>query len=183
MGSVPQERAGDQDEAAARWGDLVRFREEFYSCLGARADALFELAEALLCADGPVRSLVELSLAPEQRAGDPLDGRADLYALGCVAYWLLTGELVFPAATPVAMLVQHAREKPAAPSSRTELAVPAALDHVVLQCLEKSPRDRPASARELARKLADVARECEPWTPERAEQWWRAHLPRVVAVS
>ena len=48
---------------------LCRFREEFYSCLGARADAQFELTDALLCADGPVRCLVDLSLAPEHRRG------------------------------------------------------------------------------------------------------------------
>ena len=48
---------------------LCRFRDEFYSCLGARADAQFELTDALLCADGPVRSLVDLSLAPEHRRG------------------------------------------------------------------------------------------------------------------
>ena len=48
---------------------LCRFRDGFYSCLGARADAQFELTEALLCADGPVRSLVDLSLAPEHRRG------------------------------------------------------------------------------------------------------------------
>jgi DDE superfamily endonuclease len=50
-------------------GELSRFRQEFYRCLPARADALFELAEAVLCADGPVRSLVELSLVPEHRRG------------------------------------------------------------------------------------------------------------------
>ena len=69
MGSVPQDRAGGQGEAGARRGDLARFREVFYGCLTARADAQFELTDALLCADGPVRSLVDLSLAPEHRRG------------------------------------------------------------------------------------------------------------------
>ena len=50
-------------------GELGRFRREFYGCLTARADALFELADAVLCADGPVRSLVELSLVGEHRRG------------------------------------------------------------------------------------------------------------------
>jgi hypothetical protein len=50
-------------------GELAAFRQEFYHCLTARADALFELAEAVLCTDGPVRSLVGLSLAPEHRRG------------------------------------------------------------------------------------------------------------------
>jgi hypothetical protein len=58
----------DPDRVAA-FGELVRFRQEFYECLAARADALFELADAVLCTDGPVRSLVGLSLAPEHRRG------------------------------------------------------------------------------------------------------------------
>jgi hypothetical protein len=69
MCSVAQDRADGQDETATRRGDLARFREEFYGCLTARADAQFELTDALLCTDGPVRSLVELSLAPEHRRG------------------------------------------------------------------------------------------------------------------
>jgi hypothetical protein len=69
VGSVPQERAGGQGDAGAGWGDLARFREVFYGCLSGRADAQFELTDALLCADGPVRSLVDLSLAPEHRRG------------------------------------------------------------------------------------------------------------------
>jgi len=69
MGSVPQRPAGDQDGSVAQRGDLAGFREVFYGCLGARPDAQFELTDALLCADGPVRSLVDLSLAPEHRRG------------------------------------------------------------------------------------------------------------------
>ena len=61
-------RMRDAAQAGAL-GELSRFRREFYRCLPARADALFELAEAVLCTDGPVRSLVELSLAPEHRRG------------------------------------------------------------------------------------------------------------------
>jgi len=64
MDSVHDDRAGVEPITG-----LCRFRDGFYSCLGARADAQFELTEALLCADGPVRSLVDLSLAPEHRRG------------------------------------------------------------------------------------------------------------------
>ena len=64
MDSVHDDRAGVEPIAGS-----CRFREEFYSCLGARADAQFELTDALLCADGPVRCLVDLSLAPEHRRG------------------------------------------------------------------------------------------------------------------
>ena len=69
MGSVPQWLAGDQDGVGAQRGDLAGFRVLFYDSLNARADELFELADALLCADGPVRSLVELSLAGKHRRG------------------------------------------------------------------------------------------------------------------
>ncbi|MDN5749279.1 MAG: transposase [Pseudonocardia sp.] len=67
--SVPHEGVPGQDTIAARRGDLVRFRQEFYGSLTARADALFELTDAVLCADGPVRSVVDLSLVAEHRRG------------------------------------------------------------------------------------------------------------------
>jgi len=69
VASVAQESARGQDADPARRGDLVRFRERLYECLTARADELFELTDALLCTDGPVRTLVELALAPEHRRG------------------------------------------------------------------------------------------------------------------
>jgi hypothetical protein len=69
VGSVPQERGQDQLGPSTRLGVLAQFREVFYGCVTARADELFELADALLCADGPVHTLVELSLTPEHRRG------------------------------------------------------------------------------------------------------------------
>jgi len=112
-------------------------------------------------------------MAPEQAVGrDDLDGRADIYATGCVAYWLLTGQRVFDGDTPMAILMQHATTMPAAPSTRTELPIPPALDDLVMACLAKDPSDRPQSARELSRRLAAVP--ChDAWTDERAHDWWR----------
>jgi hypothetical protein len=69
VGIVPQGAAGVQDTPLARRGDLVSFRAGFYECLTARADELFELTDALLCTEGPVRTLVELAVAPEHRRG------------------------------------------------------------------------------------------------------------------
>ncbi len=69
VGSVAQEWGRGQGESPSGLGDLARFRAVFYGCLTARADAQFELTEALLCAEGPVRSLVDLSLVPEHRRG------------------------------------------------------------------------------------------------------------------
>jgi serine/threonine-protein kinase len=116
-------------------------------------------------------------MAPEQAVGEAaLDGRADIYATGCVAYWLLTGQLVFTADTPMALLLHHARTPPIPPSARTELPIPAALDGLVLSCLAKSPADRPQSARELSRRLAEIEG-AESWTADRARDWWKVHLP------
>jgi DDE superfamily endonuclease len=68
-GSVPDGMAGGEDATPARLDDLVRFRQFFYDCLTARADALFELTDAVLCAEGPVTTLVDLSLVAEHRRG------------------------------------------------------------------------------------------------------------------
>jgi serine/threonine-protein kinase len=118
-------------------------------------------------------------LAPEFVL-DKVDHRSDLYALGCVAYYLLTGTLVFEATTRVAMMAAHAQEQPVAPSKRTELPIPPALDALVLSCLEKDPADRPQSARTFARKLEEVPLD-GTWDHERAEAWWRQHLPAIFA--
>jgi tRNA A-37 threonylcarbamoyl transferase component Bud32 len=116
-------------------------------------------------------------IAPEQAEGAAhLDGRADIYATGCVAYWLLTGQLVFNADTSMGLLLHHARTPPAAPSSRTELPIPPALDDLVMACLAKSPADRPQTARELARELAAIDG-ADAWTEAHAKAWWSSHAP------
>ena len=89
-------------------------------------------------------------MAPEMILGDAdVDRRADVYALGCVAYYLLTGQLVFEADTPMKMFVQHLQAEPVPPSQRTELPIPPELDAFVLACLQKDPDKRPQSARKL----------------------------------
>ena len=89
-------------------------------------------------------------MAPEVILGDAeVDRRADVYSLGCVAYFLLTGELVFEADTSMKMLMQHLHAQPMPPSQRTELSVPRELDELVLACLQKDPRQRPQDAGEL----------------------------------
>ena len=114
-------------------------------------------------------------MAPEVAAGEGLvDDRTDLYALGCVAYWLLTGRTVFAGETALKQILAHVAEPPA-PASR-HVALPAALDALVLRCLAKKPGDRPQSAEALAAALAALPLE-PPWTPERARAWWNANLP------
>jgi serine/threonine-protein kinase len=114
-------------------------------------------------------------MAPELALGETVDGRADLYALGCVAYYLLSGQLVFESASGFQMIAKHIQEAPIPPSQRTELDVAPDLDRVVLACLAKRPEDRPQSAAELDRMLAEI--EIEPWSEEEATRWWRTHQP------
>ena len=93
-------------------------------------------------------------MAPEMVLGKKgVDARADLYALGCVAYWLLTGQLVFEGKNPMEVLVHHVQDEPKPPSQRSEFEIPPALDELILCCLEKDPAKRPASAEELYRQL------------------------------
>ncbi len=116
-------------------------------------------------------------MAPEVALGDPdVDHRVDVYALGCVLYWLLTGRLVFEADQPLRLMHKHISEPPVPPSQRTELVVPAALDELVLACLQKRRENRPAHAGELATRLAALGL-AEQWTRERARRWWELNLP------
>jgi eukaryotic-like serine/threonine-protein kinase len=114
-------------------------------------------------------------MAPEMALGDDVDGRADLYALGCVAYYLLTGEQVFSGDTVLKVITQHLHAEPVPPSVRTELPIPAALEHLVLACLAKTPGDRPQSARQLRQALDEID-EME-WSEEEAGRWWKEHHP------
>jgi serine/threonine-protein kinase len=116
-------------------------------------------------------------IAPEQASGGvDVDARADIYATGCVAYWLLTGQLVFVADTPMDLLLAHAHTPPGPPSGRTELPVPPDLDALVLSCLAKDREHRPTSFRDLRERLETVALRQE-WTDARAREWWAMHLP------
>jgi hypothetical protein len=115
-------------------------------------------------------------MAPELALGDEVDGRVDVYALGCVLYWLVTGKLVFEASSAVKMMHLHITEPPAPPSTRTEVDIPTAFDDVVLACLAKDPAQRPATAQDLALRLGLIPF-ASPWTAERAHRWWDVHVP------
>ncbi len=111
-----------------------------------------------------------------------VDRRIDIYAMGCVIYWMLTGGLVFDATNAIAMMMKHINDTPDPPSSRSEQHVPPELDAIVMACLAKKPDDRPRDAIELARQLAACPLP-EPWTEQRASRWWEAHLASVSSGS
>jgi serine/threonine-protein kinase len=115
-----------------------------------------------------------LYLAPEAIT-DPeqVDGRADLYALGAVAYFLLTGRPVFTGASVVEVCAQHLHAEPSPPSLHAPEPVPPELESIILRCLAKQPSARPASAVELLRELSESS--IPRWRREQAAAWWQAH--------
>jgi plasmid stabilization system protein ParE len=113
-------------------------------------------------------------MSPEQAMGGEVDGRADIYALGCLAYWLLTGKLVFTSDSPMGQLLHHVQTVPLAPSAVSTRPIPGPLDQLVLACLEKDPARRPQSARELSQRLAAIAG-ASAWTSDNARVWWETH--------
>jgi len=111
-------------------------------------------------------------MAPEMALGDVVDGRADIYALGCVTYYLLTAELVFNADSSMQMMARHLKSTPRMPSQRAN-GIPRALDELVVACLAKDPKDRPQSAAELARRLEAI--DTPAWGDDDAARWWSAN--------
>ena len=118
-------------------------------------------------------------LAPELVSSPSFDGRADLYALGCVAFWLLTARPPFEAGDAMSILMHHARTPAPAPSTMSEEPVPPEMDALVLECLEKDPSRRPASADVLWQRLDRVPLATE-WDQRRARMWWEMHEPEQV---
>jgi serine/threonine-protein kinase len=116
-------------------------------------------------------------MPPEVALGtDPVDGRADIYALGCVAYWLLTGQRVFEGTNAMQMVIDHVRTPPVPPSRRGAQPIPEALEDIVMRCLQKDPGARPASAAALSRELFALDLEAR-WTEARGREWWQTHTP------
>lgn len=125
----------------------------------------------LLDLDGGAIRGTPAVMSPEQARGNEVDGRADIYSTGCLAYFLLTGRHVFTADDTISVLVQHATVTPVRPSERSPNPIPKELDDLVMACLEKEPADRPQSARELAHRLTAIPGS-QDWTQQTAAQWW-----------
>jgi serine/threonine-protein kinase len=124
-----------------------------------------------------------LFMSPEQATGDgEADARSDIYSLGAVAYYLLTGVPPFDSDRPLQVILAHARDEPRPPSDHNP-AVPEDVEHVVLQCLDKDPDRRFQSAANLQQALGECAA-AGRWTREMAAQWWEQHgCPKKKALD
>jgi serine/threonine-protein kinase len=117
-----------------------------------------------------------LYMSPEAIARpDSIDARSDLYALGAVAYYLLTGEHVFVGNTVIEICSLHLHEPPVPPSQRLGSPLPAALESLVLRCLAKSPDQRPPTAHAFLDELTRC--ELPAWDNASARAWWSSHHP------
>jgi eukaryotic-like serine/threonine-protein kinase len=120
-----------------------------------------------------------LYMAPETiRTPDAVDARTDIYALGAVGYWLLTGTHVFRGSSVMDVIAHHLHSIPEPPSVRLNMPVDPDLEQVLLACLAKRPDERTPSAHALRSQLRACAA-AGRWTNARASEWWNAHRRRV----
>jgi serine/threonine protein kinase len=124
-----------------------------------------------------------LYLSPEAiQQPEEVDARSDLYAVGAVGYYLLTGVPVFEGASAVDVCMHHVQTPPVPPSKRFSQSLSADIEALIMTCLTKDPKDRPVSARDLAEKLANC-QAASTWTAADAEAWWRQHSPESTTVD
>jgi serine/threonine protein kinase len=136
------------------------------------------VTEASTSADGEDASSsllmgTPLYMAPEAYKNPAaVDGRADLYALGVVGYFLLAGASPFSGKTLIEACMKQLHEDPIRPSLRTSCPIPRALEDLVMACLARDPAERPRSATEVMACLEQMAPELEEWTRDDAARWW-----------
>lgn len=118
-------------------------------------------------------------MSPEQALGGKTDARADVYSLGCVAWWLLTGQPLYAGETAVGVVLKHIQAR--VPDLQEVCPSPISPEFTALihQCLEKHAKDRPQDARELLRSLKRLPIEQEGWTDEQAARWWVDKIPKT----
>lgn len=126
-----------------------------------------DLSHATMVAGTPAYMAPEMIVSPEQ-----VDGRADLYGLGAVGYYLLTGRPVFDGTNMIELCSHHLHTAPMPPSAYAN--VPSALESLVLECLSKKPDDRPRTATELVQRLEACAA-ADPWSVAEALLFWESH--------
>lgn len=103
---------------------------------------------------------------------DRVDARSDIYALGAVGYYLLTGRQVFTGHTVAEIVTQHLQTPPEPPSRHCDTPIPEALEQLVMQCLRKRPGERPGSAGELVVRLTEIAGDLAPGSEWQPDDWW-----------
>lgn len=122
-------------------------------------------------------------LSPEGiETPDKTDARSDLYAVGAVGYYLLTGQPLFEATSVVEVCMHQVNTMPQPPSQRLGREVDAVLENVLMRCLAKRPQQRPVTARVLQAELANCP-SANTWTDADAEKWWRKHFPQLCPES
>jgi len=122
-------------------------------------------------------------MAPEQALGYELDGRADLYALGCIGFFLLSGRLLFERNGSLPMMMAHITDAPPELKSHVPNYLPAELSAVLLRCLAKKPNGRPSNARALAAALKAIhIPPDQAWSEAQAQAWWAARKPKAEPV-
>ncbi len=115
-------------------------------------------------------------MAPETATGGEVDARTDIYSLGCVGYWLVTGHSVFEGTTALQIVMHHVQTPVTPPSARCKLQIPREFEELLLWCLEKDPDRRPASVEKVIGRL-DSLDLVQRWTEEQARLWWSEHRP------
>jgi len=140
-----------------------------------------DLAAAQITQEGRI-SGSPLFMSPEQVTNDtPADERSDIYSVGTVAYYLLTGRAPFDNINPMKVMIAHVNERPK-PTSELNALVPADLESVVMRCLEKQPEKRFQSAMELRESL-DSCADADGWSSALAEQWWQNNVDQPKSIQ
>jgi serine/threonine-protein kinase len=137
----------------------------------------FDRGNSTLTQEGKLTG-TPLYMAPEQILGEPLDGRSDLYPVGAVCYYLLTGAPVFAGQTVVEVCAHHLHSVVVPPSQRLGKPIAASLEAIVLTCLEKDRANRPKDAATLL-ALLDACEDIASWTPDDARAWWSERGPAL----
>jgi serine/threonine-protein kinase len=162
----------------------VGLREDFVKVLDfglVKETANVNIGDSLSTIPGQMALGTPGYMAPEMALGERIDGRADIYALGCVAYFLLTGALVFEAETTFQMIAKHLQSPPIPPSQRTDKPVSPELERLILKCLAKDPIERPQSAAQLAQALEFIP--TEGWSEDQARNWWKNNARPAISAD
>jgi len=121
-------------------------------------------------------------MSPEQIQNKPVDTSSDIYSLGCVAYFLLTGRIVFEGGDVKERNEKHIKDLPLPPSKKTTQAIPPELEKLIMACLEKLPANRPQNADKLAEDFLKSVP--QTWGSAEITDWWTTHgLPKAPATA